>query len=168
MNLDILNQKKEFNLKLKEKYWFLKKDKAIWLVKLNDRNLIIELRDAFLTLPVCFIIEMENIETEKLWKNIVATSKIPENYLVWLDFMIIDKDIVWLKKYLEKWITPIISKENPLQSILMEFNPMKNEWNSYIYEFENKWWIFHSLARYLENYRFPQDNKNLIKNILKI
>jgi hypothetical protein len=36
------------------------------LVKLSNKNLIIELRDAFLDLPVAFIIEMENIETEKL------------------------------------------------------------------------------------------------------
>ena len=101
MNQKIFSAKKEYNLKLKEKYWFLKKEKAIWLVKLSNKNLIIELRDAFLDLPVAFIIEMENIETEKLWKNIVATSKVPESYLVWLDFVICDKDISSLKKYLK-------------------------------------------------------------------
>ena len=119
-------------------------------------------------LPVAFIIEMENIETEKLWKNIVATSKVPESYLVWLDFVICDKDISSLKKYLENWITPIISQNNPLKSILKEFNPIKNEWNSFIYENENKWSIFYSLVRYLENYKFPFDNKNLVKNVLNI
>ena len=157
MNQKIFSAKKEYNLKLKEKYWFLKKEKAIWLVKLSNKNLIIELRDAFLDLPVAFIIEMENIETEKLWKNIVATSKVPESYLVWLDFVICDKDISSLKKYLENWVTPIISQNNPLKSILKEFNPIKNEWNSFIYENENKWSIFYSLVRYLENYKFPFD-----------
>ena len=168
MNQKIFSAKKEYNLKLKEKYWFLKKEKAIWLVKLSNKNLIIELRDAFLDLPVAFIIEMENIETEKLWKNIVATSKVPESYLVWLDFVICDKDISSLKKYLENCITPIISQNNPLKSILKEFNPIKNEWNSFIYENENKWSIFYSLVRYLENYKFPFDNKNLVKNVLNI
>lgn len=168
MNLDIFNQKKEYNTKLKDKYWLLKKDKPIWLIKLTDKNLIKELRDAFVNLPSSFIIEIENIETEKLGKNIVATSKIPEEYLVWFDFIVCDKNISSIKKYLEKGITPIISKTNPLKSLLKEFNPMKNDWNSYIYEEENKWLIFHSLVRYLENYKFPFDNKNLVKNVLDI
>ena len=77
MNQNIFNQKKEYNLKLKEKFWLLNKEKAIWLVKLSDKNLIKELRDAFINLPVNFVIEMDNIDTEKLGKNIVATSKIP-------------------------------------------------------------------------------------------
>ena len=147
MNQKIFSAKKEYNLKLKEKYWFLIKEKAIWLVKLSNKYLIIELRDAFLDLPVAFIIE---------------------SYLVWLDFVICDKDISSLKKYLENWVTPIISQNNPLKSILKEFNPIKNEWNSFIYENENKWSIFYSLVRYLENYKFPFDNKNLVKNILNI
>lgn len=168
MRQDIFKQKREYNTKLKDKYWFLKKDKSIWLVKLSDKNLIKELRDAFINLPSSFIIEIENIETEKLGKNIVATWKIPENYLIGFDFIICDKNISSLKKYLERWITPIISKNNPLKSILKDFDAMKNQWNSFIYEFENKWWIFYSLVRYLENYKFPFDNKNLVKNILDI
>lgn len=165
MNQNIFNQKKEYNLKLKDKFWLLKKQKIVWLVKLSDKNLIKELRDAFINLPVNFIIEMDNIDTEKLWKNVVATSKIPESYVVGFDFVICDKNIS-VKKYLEKWVTPIISKDNPLKSILREFNPAKNEGNSFLYESNNKWQIFYWLVRYLENYKFPFDNKNLVKNIL--
>jgi hypothetical protein len=33
---------------------------------------------------------------------------------------------------------------------------------------ENSWDIFYSIIRYLENYKFPYDNKALVKNILDI
>ncbi|MBF0913876.1 hypothetical protein HXK64_02895 [Candidatus Gracilibacteria bacterium] len=80
--------------------------------------------------------------------------------------MICDKEASSLKKYLEKGVTPIISKNNPLKSILKEFDPAKNIGNSFLFESENKWQIFYSLVRYLENYKFPFDNRNLVKNIL--
>ena len=50
MDLNVFNEKKEGNLKIKEKFWFQKKDKCCWLVKLADKSMIIELRDAFLWL----------------------------------------------------------------------------------------------------------------------
>lgn len=168
MNQNIFNEKKENKLKLKEKYSLLKKNNILWLIKISDKNLIKDLRDAFLILPVNFIIEIEDIETENLWKNIVATWKINDSLLLGFDFLICDNNISWLKKYLEKWIAPIISEKNHFISILKEFNPAKNEWNSYMYETENKWQIFYALIRYLENYKFPYDNKNLVKNILNI
>lgn len=168
MSIDIFNEKKENNLKLKENFGFQKKDKCIWLVKLSDKKLIVDLREAFVNLPVCFLIEMPNIETEKLGKNIIATSNIPEKYLSWFDFIVCDKNINCLQKYLKKGVVPIISKQNPLKTILKDFNALKNIWNSYIYESENKWLIFEALVRYLENYKFPFDNKNLVKNVLDI
>lgn len=168
MNPSIFKEKKENNLKLKEKYSLIKQNKTVWLVKLNDKKLIKELRDSFLVLPANFILEIENIETEKLWKNIVATHKIPENILSGIDFIICDSEICSLKKYLEKGIVPIITEKNSLKSILREFNPLKNEGNSFLVKDENKWEYFYSLVKYLENNKFPQDNKNLVKNILEI
>lgn len=169
MNQNIFNEKREQSARLKEKFWFLKKDKCIWLVKLSDKNLIVELRDAFVNLSVSFVIEMNwLIESQNLGKNIVATGKITDIDLLGFDFLICDDEITNLKKYLEKWITPIISEKNQLKAILKEFNPAKNEGNSYIYANENKWQIFYALVRYLENYKFPYDNRNLVKNILEI
>jgi hypothetical protein len=69
---------------------------------------------------------------------------------------------------LQAWIVPIISSKNPLNSILKEFNPMRNEWNSYLFEQDDRWAIFYALVRYLENFKFPFDNKNLVKNVLNI
>ena len=167
MKTDLLNEKKEINTKIKDKYWILKKNKLVWLIKLNDKNLIIELRDALVDLPVWFVLEVEDVkESEKIWKNIVATSKILDTDLVWFDFIICDSKIWSLKKYLNLGIVPIISKNNQLWSILKEYNPAKNQGNSYIYNKENKWDIFHAFVRYMENAKFPADNQILIENIL--
>jgi hypothetical protein len=45
---------------------------------------------------------------------------------------------------------------------------MKNEGNSYFYDSESKWLVFWAIIRYMENYKFPFDNKNLVKNVLKV
>jgi hypothetical protein len=73
-----------------------------------------------------------------------------------------------LSKYLKLWIVPIISANNTLKSVLREFNPMKNEWNAYIFQENNEWHIFYAIARYLENSKFPFDNKNLTKNVIEL
>ena len=70
--------------------------------------------------------------------------------------------------YIEKWITPIVLRKNNISTNLTEFNPLQNEWNSFFYEELNKWSIFYSIVRYMENFKFPFDNKNLVKNVLKV
>ena len=44
---------------------------------------------------------------------------------------------------------------------------MRSEWNAYFYDESNKWSIFSSIVKYMENYTFPFDNKNLVKNVVK-
>ena len=164
----ILKEKKWKRDQIKNKFSLPPKTKAIWLVKISNKSLIKDLRDTFLVLPACFIIEVEWAENEKLGENIIATSKIEPKSLVWFDFIVCDEDIKNMNKYFELWITPIISTKNPLNSILQEFNPIKNEWNAYLFENTEKWNIFYAIVRYLENYKFPFDNKNLVKNVLDI
>lgn len=164
----ILKEKKEKNTILKTKYSLAKKHKAIWLIKISNKTLIRDLRDAFLVLPSNFILEVEWAPTEKLWENILATDKINNADLIAFDFIIVTDEITWLNKYFELWITPIVSWSHCLKSVLTEFNPMKNEWNSYIFSKDDKWSIFYAINRYLENYKFPFDNKNLVKNVLDI
>ena len=71
-----------------------------------------------------------------------------------------------MEKYLKNWIVPIISKNSYYTKTLQEFNPIKSEWNSFFYEEENKWCIFSWIIKYIENYKFPFDNKTLLKNTL--
>jgi len=164
----VLREKKEKNLALKKSFWLIQKNKALWLIKLSNKALIKDLRDWFLSLPVSFVVQIDWIETELLGKNIVATSKVDDKDLIWFDFIVCDDEIENLSKYLEKWVAPIISNNSHLASILREYNPVKNEGNTYFYENTDKWNIFYSIVRYMENYKFPFDNKNLVKNILSI
>lgn len=162
----LLKEKKEKNILIKKRFWLLQKNKALWLIKITNKALLKELRDWLVSLPVSFIIEIDWVETDKLWENIVATWKLNENDLIAFDFVICDDNTVEINKYLEYWITPIISNDSHMKTIFKEFNPLKNEWNSFKYEKLDKWSIFYTLVRYLENYKFPFDNKNLVKNVL--
>lgn len=169
MELNIaIKEKREKNILIKKDFWLLQKYKALGLIKISNKAIIKDLRDGLIMLPSCFVIEIEWVETEKLWKNIVATSNIPDSDLIWFDFVVCDDDVENLNKFLELWIAPIISETNTLHSIFKEFNPVKNEWNSYIFQTLDKWSIFYSIVRYLENYKFSFDNKNLVKNVLAI
>lgn len=168
MNAAFFNKKKERRTKLKKQYWLLQKDKALWLIKISNKELIKDLRDWLLTIPSGFIFDVEGIENDKIWKNIVATWNINEDDLIWFDFIVCDDDISNIDLYLKNWITPLILQDNHFTSILKEFNPLKNEGNAFFYECENKWCIFASIVKYLENYKFPFDNKNLVKNVLSV
>jgi hypothetical protein len=114
------------------------------------------------------VLQINWIKTETLWKNIIATGKIETKELIGFDFILCDEDIKDLNKYLSNWIVPIIPLENPFSSILQEFNPMRNEWNAYIFNKEDKRSIFYAIVRYIENSKFPFDNKNLVKNVLDV
>lgn len=164
----VIKEKKEKNILLKKKFGLPTKDKALWLIKINNKILIKDLRDGLLVLPAWFVLEIPWVDTEKLGENIVATAKIEENDLIWFDFIVCDDSIDSLNKYLELWVSPIISTKNHLNSILKEFNPVKNEGNSYLFESLDKWSIFYSIVRYLENFKFPFDNKNLVKNVINL
>ncbi|MDD3793967.1 MAG: hypothetical protein PHI37_04085 [Candidatus Gracilibacteria bacterium] len=162
----VLKEKKEKNLLLKKKLLLSNRNKAIGLIKINSKTLIKELRDALVVLPCDFVIEVEGANNEKLAENVVAISKVDDNSVIGFDFIVCDDEINNLNSYFELGITPIVSNKNHLSSLLKEFNPVKNEGNSYIYSSLDKWSIFYALIRYLENYKFPFDNKNLVKNVI--
>ncbi|MDD3145342.1 MAG: hypothetical protein PHV23_04495 [Candidatus Gracilibacteria bacterium] len=164
----ILKEKKEKNILLKKKFGLPVKDKAIGLIKISNKALIKDLRDGLISLPSGFILEVDGAATEKIGENIIATSKIDENDLIGFDFIVCDNTIENLNKYFELGITPLISSKNHLNSILKEFNPVKNEGNSYLFETLDKWSVFYSIVRYLENFKFPFDNKNLVKNVINL
>lgn len=162
----LLAQKRDISNKLKEKYWFLQKNKSLWLVKLSDNSLENKLLDGLKNIDSSFVIDNKSEKVEKSTKNI-STWWVIDEELIWYDFIICDDEIEDIWKYLSNWITPITIRWNHLSSILKEFDPVKATWNSYFYQKYNKWSIFASIIRYLENYKFSFDNKNLVKNIIK-
>jgi len=163
---DLIKEKRKVSESIKSIYSLPKKHKATWLIKIENTLLLKELEEWLAHLPANFVIESENFETN--WYSNITVSWNTQKIHHWFDFIICDSNIEWLNEYFSKWIVPITSEVNQLWSILKEFNPIKNEWNSYLYNDENKWSIFYSVVRYLENYKFPFDNKNLVKNIFEV
>lgn len=164
----IFSDKKSNSEKIKKQYGILMKYKPVWLIILSDSNIISELIEWLKTLQSGVIVYSKTLWEIKISENVVVTSNIDEQLLVWFDFVLCDDEIQNLWKYLEKWIVPIVTRKNHMSSLLREFNPLKNEWNAFFYDETNVWNIFYSLIRYLENYKFPFDNKNLVNNILKV
>jgi hypothetical protein len=170
MNNWIFDLKKEKNKKLKKEFWLTWTTLPLWLIKLQNKDLIRDLRDWLLSLKVWFIIEVDWVDNwiEKLWENIIAVSKINKWDLPWFDFVLLDECNVNIDDYIKNWVTPIVKCDCHLSPILKQFNPLKNEWNSFLYEDFNKWSIFAWIVKYTENFRFPFDNKNLVKNVINI
>lgn len=166
---NILNDKKKKGEEITKKYK-LKKDRGpLGLVKIDEKILIKDLRDAFLTLPANFVLLVDWIKGEdNLGENIIAIWHVGDKELVWYDFIISTSEIKNKNNYFSAWIVPIIAKDNSLSKILKEFNPAKNEWNAFIFNKKDKWNIYYTIVRYLENYKFSFDNKNLVKNVLDI
>lgn len=166
MNISQLLKEKKLNSDLiKQDYKLLKSNKAVWLILLSDTSVLNSLLLWCKSLPIDFVVISES-NLELVTNNIAFTQNNKINS--WFDFIVTDNEISWLDNYLKNWIVPILPEKNHMRSILKEFNPMKNEGNSYFYYNNDAWSIFYSIVRYLENYKFSFDNKNLVKNVLDI
>lgn len=169
MNLTtVLAEKKENSLKLKKALGILLKFKPLGLIKLSDDDLSKCLIKGLKTLPTGFVVYSKWVKTEILSKNIVITWELDDSVLSGFDFVVCDNEIKDLDMYIEKGITPIVLRKNTISTNLTEFNPLQNEGNSFFYEELDKWSIFYTIVRYMENFKFPFDNKNLVKNVLKV
>lgn len=162
---NLVKEKKAASITLVNKYSFPKTNKALWVVKLSDKKVLKKLLKWMSTLKTNFIV-VSNESFDIKSNNIQYTSG--DDFLdTGLDFIICDHEIGGICDCFSKGIAPIVIKNSPMDSLLSQFDPMKNEWNAYIYDELNEWCIFTTLIRYLENYKFTFDNKNLVKNIFE-
>ena len=162
---ELVREKKKYSDLIKSEYGFPTGNKSIWLIKIEDEEILKKLIKWFRFLPMNFIIiSPEALKNDS--DNIVFVDYMSDHE-IWVDFIVCDDKEVNLDNYFKKWITTIALKDGHLSSILKEFNPMKTEWNSFLYEASNAWSIFYAIVRYLENYKFPFDNKNLVKNVFE-
>ena len=163
---EILNLKKSKQVLFRNSHKIPSKNKILWLILIDDKTLRNSLIEWFWYLPVDFVfVTKKNLSD---LKNIFCIEKISEEENYAFDFILCDECEDKLLDYLKYWITPIVNKKYYLNHILSEFNSMKNEWNAFLFNEFNKYDIFFAIARYIENYKYPYDNKNLIKNILQI
>lgn len=163
-----LSEKKTLNSTLKKNYGLFQKFKPLGLIHLSDTDVTTELLEGLKVLSAGFVVIVENAQQEQIADNIIITDSVDATSLLGFDFVVADNNIGNIHEYSQAGVTPIINKDNHLSSILKEFNPLKNEGNSFYYDNENPWSIFYTIVRYMENYKFPFDNKNLIKNVLAI
>ncbi len=162
---NLLKTKSSNKSKLLNSYGFKNKKLPIWLIDIDELFIDNILIDALKILPANFIVfwewekfgSLDNICFIQKSKNLIDSG---------FDFIVTcDDDLL---KYMKIWITPITSKSNSLWGILKEFNAWVVEWNSFIFENESLCDIYYAIIRYVENFKFPYDNKALIKNILSI
>lgn len=163
-----LAEKRAINTELKKNYWLFQKFKPLGLIKLSNKELTQELIEGLKVLSAAFVVVVEDATEQQISQNVFITQNVDNSTLSWFDFVVSDNDISQISDYTSAGVTPIINKDNHLNTILKEFNPLKNEGNSFYYDEINHWAIFYTIVRYMENYKFPFDNKNLIKNVLSV
>ncbi len=164
---ELLKEKKDHAAQVKTKLNLPKWNTSNGLVILSNSELTTELIEWLSTLNANFVVLSENNNSQSS-KNVTVVKEISEELNSGFDFLVCDNEVSNLGKYFEKWVVPLAPKENYMSSILKEFNPMKSEGNSFLYDDENKWSIFYAITRYLENCKFPYDKKNLVKNVFEI
>lgn len=150
---------------LKSQYSIAKWVQLIWIVAIEQKDF----RD-FITrwLSDIWVWALVLGSEEDFWlNNISSVSKINPNNLVWFDFFVYDNnhDGVDVIKYMSAWIVPIMPENNTYSWILKDFNPMKFEWNGFFWKKESPYCIFEKIISYLENIKFPEDKRTLIKNV---
>jgi len=164
---DLLKEKQSIAQNTRKKYKLPARNKALWLIYIKNEVLLDKLAEWLQNLPANFVVV---VETKKISEhnNVVYVNKVPDFSLLWFDFVVWDSQLVQISNFLKNWVVPVIPKDNSMGSVLSDYNAAKSEGNSFLYETENEWNVFYTIARYLENYKFPYDNKNLVKNVFEV
>jgi len=161
----ILKEKKVNKDNLLKNYNFKNKKLPVWLIKLNTELTDSVLLDALKILPGNFLISW-NIDNTDNNENIAFIDNNIDN--LGFDFIVCDDcedDLMW---YMRKWSIPIIFDNHHLSNLLSEFDAWQTSWNAFIFKNNALCDIYYAIIRYLENYKFPYDNKALVKNVLDI
>ena len=161
---ELLAKKNETRDELKNKYDLPKRSKILIWVHITDNKIIKKLLDGLAILPANFIIFGTDIK-ELEAKNISFEADIENVDMRGIDAMFCNCTDTKLEKIMETGTVPIVNEKNYLGKILQEFHPWRAEGNAYLYEQDSYWSAYYALARYLENHKFPYDNRNLVKNV---
>lgn len=167
MSENLFTEKKKYSKLLKSQFWFKTKNKAIGLIVLKEDIDIVSLLFWLSVLP-CDFVFLSDSEISNQSSNICISKEVKNDLLLWFDFILTDNKLDSLKNYIKNSITPLVPTNNHLSWVLREFDPINVEWNSYLYDDKNIWSMFYAVSRYLENYKFPYDNRNLVKNLINL
>ncbi len=162
---NLVKQKRAHAIKLVNELSLSKANKSLWYVKIEDKKVLKKLLKWLSHISTNFIV-LTNESFDVTSDNIVFIQDGWELDCA-ADFIICDDSLWGVSECFEKAIAPIVVKWSSMESLLSQFDPMRSQWNAYFYEELNEWSIFATLIRYLENYKFTFDNKNLVKNIFE-
>lgn len=161
---ELIEQKTQHRDTLKEKYKLPKRSKILIWVHFKEEKITKKLLDGLTILPANFIVFGED-EKNDGEKNIAFEQSHNGFDMTGLDAMLCSCDDIKLENIMEVGVVPIVNEKNYLGKILSEFHPWRAEGNAYLYEKHSFWSAYYALARYLENHKFPYDNRNLVKNV---
>lgn len=149
---------------IKDTYMLPKRSKILVWVCMNDEKITKKILDGLAILPANFIVFNTSI-TEHEWKNIAFETDYTKVDMIGMDGMLCSCDDIKLEKIMELGVTPLVNENSYLGKILTEFHPGRAEGNAYLYQKGSYWSAYYALIRYLENHKFPYDNRNLVKNV---
>lgn len=87
--------------------------------------------------------------------------------IAWADIWITDNldDTIPMQQLSQQRVVPVIPAS--IHRAFSEFDPMKFEWNAFIFEKVNTFQMFEKLIRALENMRYAGDKRMLLQNVEK-
>ncbi|MDQ1343499.1 MAG: hypothetical protein QG650_218 [Patescibacteria group bacterium] len=150
---------------LRDEYGFPKASAAIALVSVTDpvkRDFLLEGLSAVGVAAVAVTTD----EIPEL-RNVVAVTKTTANELYAFDFFVSDgeSEDLDIVKCMKAGVTPILPEKNVFSGILKDFNPMKFEGNAFLFKDDNQFRMFAATVSYLENVKFPEDRRILLKHV---
>ncbi len=165
MNIsELIQAKTELRDEYKSTYSLPRRSKILIGVHFTDSSITNAIIDGLWELPANFIIFGKDINKSDA-KNICYSDDHSKIDMKGIDAMLCNCDDIKLEEIMKLGTVPIINNNNYLWKILQEFHPGRAEGNSYIYENNSYWSAYYALVRYLENHKFPYDNRNLVKNV---
>lgn len=99
----------------------------------------------------------------------VPVATVNPNDLFAFDFFIFDgeHDGLDVVKSMKAGVVPVMLEKNVFAGILKAFNPMRFEGNGFFFKNDDPFSMFASCISYLENSKFPEDRRILIKHVLE-
>jgi len=137
----------------------------VGLVRINSDLIDSVLIDALKILPANFIIYWKNNNFDNNSNIVFFDDDFNNNGF---DFIVCDECEDSVTDYLKVWVVPVILGSNKISSLLKEFNTWTIEGNAFIFQNNALCDIYYAIIRYTENYKFPYDNKALVKNVLAV
>lgn len=162
---EILAQKTLKRDEYKSKFSLPRRSKILIALHFTDDTISNQIIDGLETLPANFIIFGKNIE-KKEFKNVTYQNSQEDFDMTGVDAILCNCHEAKLVEIMKQWVVPIVNENNYLGKILTEFHPGRAEGNAYLYQKDSSWSAYYALVRYLENHKFPYDNRNLVKNVV--